>query len=79
MLTYKLNPDLKRITSPVSLLFPDGTKMQYANGAEVAEASFEKRYLVDTLQAEDGIVVIDLKEPEPMSLNWSGEEAVSFF
>ena len=63
----------------MQLLFPDGTEMQFANGAEAAKASFEKRYLVDMIRLEGNAIDIQLKEPEPMSLNWAGEESVSYF
>ena len=79
MPTYKLNPDLKIITSPVVLCLPVGTQMQFANGKEAAESTFDTRYLLNTLHAEDCTVVITLKEAKLLDINWTGEEAVSFF
>ena len=79
MPTYKLNPELKRITSLVHLILPDGNALHFKTGTEAADATFDTRYLLDTLCAEDSTVVITLREAEAMNLNWSGEEPVSFF
>lgn len=32
-MTYKLNPEIRKITSLVELVFPDGEKRQFENGA----------------------------------------------
>ena len=79
MLTYKLNPELKIIVSPVVLVCPGNERMRFANGEQAAAATFDRRLLIDTISAEGGTVVLTLKEQEPTNLNWAGEESVSFF
>ena len=78
-MTYKLNPEIRKILSPVVLIFPDGTKQQYEDGDSAADAVFDHKYLISALRAVDDIIEIKLVEQEAPSMNWSGESAASFF
>ena len=40
-MTYKLNPEIGKITSPVELIFLDGEKRRFDNGAEACSAVLE--------------------------------------
>lgn len=62
-MTYRLEPGLARIISPITLHFPDGEKMEFKNGQEAAEAVVENKYVVKEIQAVDSIIEITLKEP----------------
>ena len=78
-MTYKLNPEIRKILSPVVLAFPDGTKQQYENGKAVVDAVFDHKYLISTVRAVDNIIELKLVEQEAPNMNWSGESATSFF
>ena len=80
-MTYKLNPDVKKITSPIKIKF-DGSEevLNFADGVALAEADFEKNYLIDSVSAKDSSIEITLRENDMVNVvNWVGEEAVSFF
>ena len=80
-MTYKLNPEVKKITSPIKITF-DGSDsvLNFANGAALADADFEKNYLIDSVSAKDNLIEITLRENDMVNVvNWVGEEAVSFF
>ena len=78
-MTYKLNPEIRKILSPVMLVFPDGTKQRYESGEAVADAVFDHKYVVSALLAVDDIIELKLVEQEAPNMNWSGESATSFF
>ena len=78
-MTYKLNPDVKKITSPVVLVV-DGVQQEYPNGMALSEVSFEKQYLVSSLSAQDGKVVISIKENMQINdTSWANGKPFSFF
>ena len=60
-MTYKLNPALRKIQSPITLVI-DGAETAYPNGAVLTEQIFEKRYTVESMTARDDRIVIELKE-----------------
>lgn len=78
-MTYKLNPELKKIQSPITLAFPDGNGSEYQSRTDVTSAVFEKRYIVASLRAIENSIEIRLEEAAVNEINWIGEEAVSFF
>ena len=82
-MTYKLNPEVRKIISPIVLTFSDGAGEQsFSNGAALADALFQKRYCIETISAKEEHVVVTVKENVTVNTaNWIGEEAVkpSFF
>ena len=78
-MTYKLNPEIQKIYSPIVLTFSDGTKQQYESGKVAADAVFEHKYVISTLRAINDIVELKLVEQEAPNMNWSGEEPSTFF
>lgn len=78
-MTYKLNPEIRKILSPVILIFPNGDKREYDNGKKAADDTFACKFTVSEMRAVDGKVEIKLTELEAPNMNWSGEESVSFF
>ena len=70
-MTYKLEPGLSRITSPIKLRLPGGKIKEFENGAAACAAVFDHRYVVREIRAVDGTVEITLKE--------SAEPNESFF
>lgn len=78
-MTYKLNPQVRLIKSPVILVIDEQVK-EYRNGDELASQDFDKRYLIESIVARGDAVVVTVKENEQTAIiNWIGEEAVSFF
>ena len=79
-MTYKLNPELRKIRSPATLIFPDGTEKYFESGAEIANAVFDKRYVITEIMAEDSMIKLKLMEQQgKTTINWNREEVVSFF
>ena len=60
-ITYKLDPSVRVIQSPVTLKTTD-TETAYENGSVLAAASLEKRYVVDSVTAEGGRIIICVSE-----------------
>ena len=77
-MTYKLNPEIGKIQSPVILILPDGERRKYINGAAVAEDVFDQRLLIDTVRAVGNTVEIKLTEPQMKASTWIGEEQTFF-
>ncbi len=78
-MTYKLNPEIRKIISPVVLVFPDGNKQEYDNGEKITEDSFKRKFMVTEIRAVNEKIEVKLTEQEAPNMTWSGEEAVSFF
>lgn len=77
-MTYKLNPQLKLIKAPV-ILVVEGQESCYESGEELTTLTFEKNYIIDSVNAIDNKVVVTLKENDrQFNINWIGEEEVSF-
>ena len=77
-MTYKLEPGLSRIASPLTLVFPNGSKQRYNNGKAVAELVFDKRFLVDKIKAKDNNILITLIEQAGPEDYWTGKEHTFF-
>ena len=78
-MTYKLNPVIRKIASPIMLVFPDGTKQQCESGKAAADAVFDHKYVISTMHAVNDAIELKLVEQEAPIMNWSGESATSFF
>ena len=82
-MTYKLNPEVRKITSPILLSFCGGSESKsFPNGTALADAEFDKNYCVDSISANGGKIVVTVRENERVNaISWIGEEAVepSFF
>ncbi len=77
-MTYKLPPQLRLIKAPVVFVV-EGEERTYSSGEELTTLTFEKYYLVDSISARDGSVVVTLKENDrQFNINWVGEEEISF-
>ena len=72
-MTYKLEPGVSRITSPIKLHLPGGEIKEFENGAAVCAAVFEKKYVVREIRAIENVVEVKLEEAAELN----GEE--SFF
>ena len=61
---FRLEEGLNRIVSPVTLIFPDLSKMSFDNGQALAAAGFDRPYIIKSIAAVDDEVGIILEEPE---------------
>ena len=73
-MTYKLNPELRLITSPVVLIFPGGARHEYSSGTAVAEKTFNERYRVTEIRAVESVIEIQLEPIITPVINAIGEE-----
>ncbi len=65
-MTYKLEPSLEKIISPVILLFPDGIRKEYPDGESVRKQVFNVKYLVDSIRATGNAAEVILKIAPPL-------------
>ena len=73
-MTYKLNPELQLITSPVTLIFPGGARHEYSSGTAVADQVFNEKYRVGEIRAAGDVVEIRLEPIITPVINAIGEE-----
>ena len=82
-MTYKLNPEVRKITSPILLSFCGESKSKsFPDGTALADEEFDKNYYIDSISANGGSVIVTVSENARVNaINWIGEEAVepSFF
>ena len=83
MMTYRLNPEVRKITSPIILSFSDGREDErFQDGASLADAVFCRNYLVESLSVRNGYVVLTVRENnQAIAMDRADGEAVerSFF
>ena len=78
-MTYKLEPGLNRIVSPVVVIPPDGIKREYNSGAEACEDTFNHCYRVNEIRAVDDHIEIKLiLSNTPDATTCTGEEQTFF-
>ena len=61
------------IESKVVLIFPDGDTKEFATGKQATEESFEKRYDVQSMKANDDRVEVVLAENDGIAKSKNGE------
>ena len=72
-MTYKLNPEVRKIKSPVTLIFPDGIEKIFKSGSEVASAVFDKHYIITEITAEDSKIKLrPIEQAIRAVVNWIG-------
>lgn len=72
-MTYKLDPSLEKIVSPVRLVMGDETR-EFENGTAACKAVFDHRYVVAEIRAVEGTVEIGLEEADVPAVSPIGEE-----
>ena len=65
-MTYKIEWIIQLVLSPVKLVFPDGTRIEYDSGAAVSESVFENRYLIKNMKAVNNVLEVELFIPDPL-------------
>lgn len=66
-MTYRLEPGLSRIVSPVAIHLPDGKRIEYENGTEACEVTFNHKYVVENMRATDNKIEIKLLEADSLN------------
>ena len=77
-MTYKIEPGIARISSPVVLVYPDMTESRYENGLAATQAVFDKSYRVVEIRAVDYEIELVLEKVIAPTTNWCGEEQTFF-
>lgn len=65
-MTYKLDPSLGKIVSPVILVFPDNSRVEFPDGGAVRKQIFDVKYIVDSVRAAGVAVEVVLVEAPPL-------------
>lgn len=73
-MTYRMEPGLTRITSPIILHFPDNTTRRFSSGEDVVRETFDKRWKVTEIRAGDGEIELMVEEMTTPIINPIGEE-----
>ena len=73
-MTYRLEPGLARITSPIILLFPDHTTRRFSSGDDVCKAVFDRKWRVVEITTGDGEIELLVEEMTVPEINALGEE-----
>lgn len=78
---YHLNPELRKITSLISVRIHRNPEkaIAFGNGNELVDYAFDKPYTIEKIYQDLGFIVVELTEKELNGTNWIGEEQVSFF
>lgn len=74
VMTYKIEPGLGRIMSPVVLLFPDGHTLSFSSGEEACRAVYNRKYRVVEMRAVENTIEIRLELTAVPEINAVGEE-----
>jgi len=78
-MTYKLSSEIIKVSGPVRLIFPNGTKIDYHDGKSALSAEYDIPYCIQSISAEQNMIVVTLKENDMINnTSWSKSE-VSFF
>lgn len=80
-MTYRLNPVVRHIFSPVILRFGDENipDRHFESGLQLAEETFDKNYVLESIGAQDNQILLIIRENRCINTtNWIGEEMVCF-
>ena len=61
---FRLEAGLCRIVSPVTLIFPDLSRISFENGRALAGTGFDRPYVIKSIAAVDDEIGIILEELE---------------
>lgn len=74
-MTYKIDQFVKIIKAPIVCKI-DGKELAFANGEEFVAHDFEKYYLIDSIEVEDGKAALLFSERVTPNINSIGDESV---
>lgn len=61
-MTYKMNPEVEKILSPIKLVFENGDAEMYDDGRHLARAVFDKHYNISSYEVKDNCIEIRVYE-----------------
>ncbi len=70
-MTYKLNPEIRKIISPVVLIFPNGDKQEFEDGKAATEAVFVHKYTITAIRVVNERIEVKLTELKAPNMNWN--------
>ena len=78
-MTYKIEQYVAKITSPIIVRI-GAEEMAFTNGTDLAEHSFDRCLVIDSIRGEESKIIITLVENTRVNdTNWVGEEQAGFF
>ncbi len=80
-MTYKLEPFIEKIKSPVVCVI-DNQEIEFANGIELNNNSFDRHYLIESITSKNSKIFLFLKENNNINVSdWMGDmdDELSFF
>ena len=78
-MTYRVEQWVRKIISPITVKYQDNV-MHLNNGSDLADYSFDRRYVISSVEADGETVIITLAENDCINdTNWVGEKQASFF
>ena len=75
--TYKIDPIASKIKAPIVCKVED-KELSFATGEELAAYTFEKPFLIDTIEINDNKAVITLKERYGFDEKWIKEHVETY-
>ena len=72
-MTYKLDPSIEKIISPVILTYPNGQQQEFSDGKAIMEQDFSEKYCISSISAKDYKVQIVIRTANSVDAD------VSFF
>ena len=61
-MTYKMNPEVAKILSPIKLLFENGESQVFENGEQLVKAVFDKHYNILSYEVKEQYLEIRIYE-----------------
>lgn len=72
-MTYKLDPSIEKIISPVILTYPNGWQQEFTDGKAVMEQNFSEKYSISSIRAKEHKVQIVIRTVDSIDAD------ISFF
>ncbi len=63
-MTYKLNPIIEKMQSPVRIILPDESVREYESGADAAADTFDNHYNIQSIKSDGNIIEIKAEAVE---------------
>lgn len=61
-MTYKINPEVEKILSPIKLVLENGESQMFENGKQLAKAVFDKHYNIQSYEVKENYLEICVYE-----------------
>ena len=61
-MTYKVDPYIGKINSSLVLIFPNGERKEFKNGAEACSVVYDSRYGIKSVCAVENVIEVSLEE-----------------